>query len=111
MLATLTAVDRTGNSIAVINHICTTFEAQLVALHISPRHAGPELTITFIDIVTYTIYMQLSNHTWSVSANGYMSYTGTVLDKCHNIYTLALHSSPNRKSLNSVTLLHCGVSA
>ena len=35
MLATLTVVDRAGKSIGVVNHICTTFEAQLVESHMT----------------------------------------------------------------------------
>ena len=35
MLATLTVVDRVGKSIGVVNHICTTFEAQLVESHVT----------------------------------------------------------------------------
>ena len=35
ILATLTVVDRAGKSIDVTNHICTTFEAQLVESHMT----------------------------------------------------------------------------
>ena len=61
MLATLTVVDRAGKSIGVVNHICTTFEAQLVESHMADQNM---LELPFGQDLNEVLEAMVFQHFW-----------------------------------------------
>ena len=68
MLATLTVLDRVGKSIGVINHICTTFEAQLVESHMADQNMlEPPFGKDLNEVLEAMVFQQFWEEAQSIS--------------------------------------------